>query len=317
MLNSVHFQLTLRCNLRCPFCGQNHIAGKEAPPEQWLKMASTLPRGISVTLWGGEPLLYPGFGELSRELFRMGFPLSVVTNGTVLEKPSAEVLRECFREIFVSLDGYGVSHDAIRGPGVFEKIKRNLTRLEGHRGKLIFLTTISDQNVGTIADLPYYLAELRPDRIVLQPLIYLSGEEIVRMPDWMDGNALRFWRRDEASGYETFFRTALREVKKRHYPVEVVVTSHRSSGICERPWNSLHISPDGEGRFCTDFDGFSAGNIFRDGWEKVFHSAEAEHFRQNVKEGLFPACTHCPWRSQGETPAVEISGEVIQKQEKS
>ncbi len=317
MLNSVHFQLTLRCNLRCAFCGQSHTAGKESPPEQWLKTASTLPRGTGITLWGGEPLLYPGFGELSRELFRMGFALSVVTNGSILEESSAEVLRECFREIFISIDGYGASHDAIRGPGVFEKIKRNLARLKGHRGKLVFLTTISDRNVGTVADLPYLLAELRPDRIVLQPLIYLSGEEIGRMPEWMDGNALRFWRRDEASGYETALRSALREVELRRYPVEVVATPHRSSGICERPWNSLHISPDGEGRFCTDFEGFSAGNVFRDGWEKVFHSAGAERFRRSVKEGLFPACNHCPWRPQREKLKFEISGKVILKQEKS
>lgn len=301
MLNSVHFQLTRRCNLRCPFCGQNHLADEEAPPEQWLRTAAALPEKTAVTLWGGEPLLYPGFAGLARELFRMGRRLSVVTNGTLIEASIAPVLNECFREIFLSVDGDEAVHDRIRGPGNFAKIKHNLEQLAGRRGRLIFLTTISDWNVGMIADLPDRLAELHPDRVVLQPLIYLSSAEIDRMPREICREELRFWRRNEVAEYETALRNALREVEKRSCPVDVTVTRHACSGTCFRPWHTLHIAPDGEGRFCPDFAGFSAGNVFRDGWEAVFHSGKAKAFRRSVEDHRFPGCDHCPWRIQAES----------------
>ena len=131
VIKSAHFQLTVRCNLHCSFCGQSRgMAGAacgEMAPEKWLSIADELkdfaPENAEqeITLWGGEPTLYDGFGVLAEALKNRGFFLNVVTNATNISKFRDEIC-SFFDNIFVSLDGTEEMHDAVRGKGVFEKL---------------------------------------------------------------------------------------------------------------------------------------------------------------------------------------------------
>ena len=127
-LELVHFQLTRNCNLRCWFCGQwgkkgffRDAAGSAMQLPDWLRIAEELKSGCealpSILLWGGEPLLYPDFDALVSSLYQMGFPLGMVTNGTLLDR-HLDACRSCFRHIYVSVDGTQSVHDAIRGAGI-------------------------------------------------------------------------------------------------------------------------------------------------------------------------------------------------------
>lgn len=65
----VRAYLTLRCQLNCEFCVNTHVDGgihlHEYPllsPVQWIRIFNSLGRDIVIT--GGEPLLYPGLGEI-------------------------------------------------------------------------------------------------------------------------------------------------------------------------------------------------------------------------------------------------------------
>ena len=230
------------------------------------------------------------------------------TNGTLIDR-FAPVLREFLDVIHVSVDGMEEAHDRVRGRGVFARMRRNLELLRDRRGKLIFLTTISDANVAGLAELPFRLAELGPDRIILQQLMYLSQAEIQAYRDFSlrtfgcDYPELEAWRRDADSDYLARLEEELVKIRETKYPVPVEFTGHvyprlTEAPPCEAPLCRVHIRHDGAVGFCTDYFGFSAGNIVEQPLEEIFQGERAELFRAAVRENALPTCRHCPWRLQ-------------------
>ncbi len=322
-LHTAHFQLTGRCNLACSFCGQRRGAVAAGTAElsrhDWLHAAGQLleaarraGRQPVITLWGGEPLLYGDFAELAGELYRLGCELEVITNGTLIDR-HAELLCRCFERIFVSLDGGREDHDAGRGAGVFDRVAANLRLLKRRRGKLIFLTTCTDRSVRHMAELPEILARLEPDEIMLQQLLYLSREEIAeyrrfsRLAFGRDYPEIAAWERDDDREYLANWRRGRRETALRHYPVPVRVApllypEAASAPCCTAPWHRVHIRHDGEVGFCTDYFGFSAGNIRHRTLVDILAGEAAKRFRRAVREQRLPCCRHCPWRLHAFSP---------------
>ena len=316
-LYSAHFQLTGRCNLSCVFCGQSKgmLASEacEMPIELWLKLAAEIKtmsaRTPELMLWGGEPLLYPHFDELAAELHKQGIKLGIVTNATLLHE-HIDSVAENIDTIHVSVDGSREGHDAMRGIGVFDKLSANLKLLNGKRkGKLIFLTTVSDLNVTGISQRPFELAELGCDEIVLQPLMYLTEKEISAYRSFssrmwqQDYPELAAWHREEDSGYLAELEKEIAIVRQTVYPVPVRFTPHRYPLMddvhpCQAPWHRVHIRHDGEVGFCTDYFGFSAGNVKQNSLKEIFYGSRAELYRKSIIENALTTCDHCPWRRQ-------------------
>jgi MoaA/NifB/PqqE/SkfB family radical SAM enzyme len=318
-LYSAHFQLTGRCNLACVFCGQNKgmLASEacELSVELWLKLAEEIremavPRTSELMLWGGEPLLYPQFDWLAAELHKQGFKLGIVTNATLLHE-HLEAVAENIDSINVSVDGTRSGHDAMRGEGVFDKLSANLKLLNLHRkGKLTFLTTVSDLNVKGISQLPFELAKLGCDEIVLQPLMYLTEKEIdsyrtFSRENWQqDYPELAAWHREEDNAYLAELESELAVVRQTAYPIPVRFTPHRYPQMdevapCSAPWHRVHIRHDGEVGFCTDYFGFSAGNVKNNSLKEIFYGERAGLYRKAVEDNALSTCDHCPWRRQG------------------
>ena len=319
MIKYAHFQLTVRCNLNCSFCGQSRgmagAAAHETEPEQWLKYAAELRElgrdsGIipQITLWGGEPMLYSGFSRLAESLYECGHKLDVVTNATRLEE-HYPVLNSCFERIFVSLDGMKAQHDAVRGEGVFDKVRKNLELIRSRRGKLIFLCTVSDANVDIAPELPFKMAELGADGIVLQQLMYLTFEETEEYRAYSrehflcDYPELAGWERSDDLSYREKLNAAVSRIKAADYPVPVTFTPHAywfdpDAAPCSCREKRIHIRHDGNVGFCTDYFGFSAGNVREQSIREILDSPRAQLFHKAVEENKLPICRHCPWRLQ-------------------
>ena len=319
-LYKAHFQLTGRCNLACRFCGQakGMLASSrrdELSTQEWLRCAEELKCAAERTghkpeimLWGGEPLLYPEFDLLARTLCSQGFSLGIVTNGTMLDQHSP-VIAKCFENIFVSVDGGRAEHDAMRGAGVYDRVRAGVKSIRDRRGKLTLLCTVSDLNVDRLAELPESLLALEPDGIVLQPLIYLTGTEIEQYCNYSRENfqcdypELTAWRRDDGRDYQEKLSAGLEQLAKRNFPVPVWFTPHCHPELpapvqCRLPLHHVHIRHDGEVGFCTDFFGFSAGNVRKESLAEIFRNERAEAFRRAQKNGELPICSHCPWCRQ-------------------
>ena len=142
-IKQVHFQITRNCNLRCPFCGQwgkkGFFADSSGVPmavEEWKRIISELityrerhGENITVTVWGGEPLVSPYFDEVITLLKANAFETEIITNGVLINQ-HFEKIKNCVDVLYVSLDGTKEIHDSIRGEGVFERVTENLKELK-------------------------------------------------------------------------------------------------------------------------------------------------------------------------------------------
>ena len=94
------FELTPMCNMDCKMCyvrktpAQVEQGGGLLPVEGWLDIARQAKETGTFVLiiTGGEPLTYPGFKPLYEKLQRMGFLISLNTNGTLLDDEFIEWL---------------------------------------------------------------------------------------------------------------------------------------------------------------------------------------------------------------------------------
>lgn len=311
VLESAHFQLTRRCNLRCRFCGQSQGMADgedtELPLNFWFAAAAQLKASAGkrtpfVMLWGGEPLLYPEFDRLAEYLKSRGFRTGIVTNGTLIDRHTEAL--EAIDELHISIDGREELNDAVRGEGTFQRVKHGLEQLRHRRGSLNCLVTLSDANVAELSSIPDQLAVFCPNRVTLGPLMYLNGDEIHAYREYSrkhfgcDYPELEVWRREDDRRYREQLVRGLADLKKRTYPMEVVFTPHGDGRTCIQPWRRVHIRYDGEVGFCTDYFNFSAGNLREKSLPEIFSGPRAELFRDAVRRNELTICRHCPWRIQ-------------------
>lgn len=115
---SASFELTPCCNLGCDMCfirmtmDEIKACGGLKNLDFWLSLANELKKmgTLFILLTGGEPLLYPYFKELYKELKNMGFILTINTNGTCIDENIVQIFKERPpRRINVTL--YGASSE--------------------------------------------------------------------------------------------------------------------------------------------------------------------------------------------------------------
>lgn len=115
---TVNFELTPICNLGCDMCfirTEKLVVDKLGglhTVDEWLEIAREFKKlgTLFILLTGGEPMLYPGFKELYPELKKMGFILTINTNGTMIDEEMAQLLHAYTpRRVNVTL--YGPDRD--------------------------------------------------------------------------------------------------------------------------------------------------------------------------------------------------------------
>ena len=113
------FELSPVCNFACKMCyirktaAQLKQEGKSLIPwQKWLNLAGECREAgmLYLLLTGGEPFLYPGFRELYRELHKMGFLISINTNGTLIDDEVIAWLKEAAPHR-VNITLYGTSRE--------------------------------------------------------------------------------------------------------------------------------------------------------------------------------------------------------------
>ncbi len=140
---------TMGCNFDCPYCFEDHHAGKMsaevqddvvALAERMLEASGA--ERFSVSWFGGEPLLAPEIIEsLSGRLIALveeqggTYSADIITNGYLLTQEIVDMLDRCKVESCqVTIDGMGAAHDATRrlanGGPTFERITGNLRDLK-------------------------------------------------------------------------------------------------------------------------------------------------------------------------------------------
>ncbi len=150
------YKLTYYCNLRCRQCP---FPDNTAPNPTLAQVGETLDRlcqrGNRIVIFeGGEPLLWKdgsmGFNDVAR-LARQRFAcVGATTNGTLPLDVETDIL-------WVSLDGFGATHNRLRRAEIFDHAIDNI--LHASHPRLYVHITANAENYHEIPDLVRFLAE--------------------------------------------------------------------------------------------------------------------------------------------------------------
>ena len=113
------FELSPVCNFSCRMCYVRktpaEIEEHDRPmmtADRWLSIAAEARNAgmLYLLLTGGEPFLWPDFWSLYEELIRMGFLISINTNGSLIDEEAVERLKE-MPPTRINITMYGADDD--------------------------------------------------------------------------------------------------------------------------------------------------------------------------------------------------------------
>ena len=162
------------CNLTCTGCGR--IREYEDTITQMLTLEQCLNAADecgapTVSICGGEPMLYPKIGELSMKLIDRGRNVILCTNGMFIKK-KIDGFRphDCFF-FNVHLDGMEKTHDlCVEREGVFQQAIEGLKIAKEHGFKVMTNTTVyKETDMNEIRELFEYCEQFGVDGHTISP----------------------------------------------------------------------------------------------------------------------------------------------------
>jgi uncharacterized protein len=166
-LKSGIFMLTSACNLRCDYCFEYEHAGRNMSKETALQgiryLLSNGGKKVTITLFGGEPLIRKDFlpwflktaaTEAKKMNKRVNF--SMTTNGTLLDRETADLLKRARVHIHLSADGNAETHNVHRklanNEGSAHLVEKAIPLIKEICPSPSVRMTITPQNVFGMAD---------------------------------------------------------------------------------------------------------------------------------------------------------------------
>lgn len=304
-----------RCNYRCIMCMEwRREKESDLPPESIERLGDILPFAKSLYVTGGEPLMYPHLDMLFETARRAECGLTMVTNGALLTDRNIErILRNGLFRVKFSLDAATQqTYSKIRG-GNLNKVLRNISRLaEAKRANNISWPMLEVGFVAmrsNIMELPKFVAMAAKVGINHVNVSYGVAHVAEMVPE-----SLYFMQREADE-----LMTAARDVAER-VGVSIALPpslfhsadggqacgSAGASSVCEDPWRSMFLWPDGRMSMCCGGGG-DTGNLndaadFMEAWN---HKARVAA-RKLVNSAHPPAqCRNC--RTKRQNPNVMAS----------
>jgi len=162
------------CNLTCTGCGRireyKSTINEMLTVEQCLAASEDCGAPV-VSICGGEPMIYPEIGRLTRELLDRGKHIYLCTNGMFIRKRLNEFQPTSSFFWNVHLDGMERNHDlAVERDGVFREAIDGIKAAKAAGFLVCSNTTIyRETDLQEIADLYEYLCELGVDGHMISP----------------------------------------------------------------------------------------------------------------------------------------------------
>ena len=302
-LSYLFWECTTRCNLHCRHCGSDCTVNsreKDMPLEDFLRAVDTIPathrpKGFSVVLTGGEPLLRPDIEEVGRSLMRRKMPWGMVSNGYFYDAALQDrLLAAGMSALTISLDGMEESHNWMRGnPASFERAVSAIRTAA--RSKWLNFDVVTCVNKRTINELEQIFCLLQSfgvkqwrlftiipiGRAAKDPEMHLDDTEVRRMMDFIVEKRRSGGPMKVAFSCEGFLGKYDGAVRDNGF-------------FCRAGVNIASILIDGRISACpnVDRDAFSQGSIYSDDFYKVWQEG-FKPFRDRswARRGI---CADCP-----------------------
>ncbi|PIS28446.1 MAG: hypothetical protein COT43_06335 [Candidatus Marinimicrobia bacterium CG08_land_8_20_14_0_20_45_22] len=190
--------LTYTCNLKCLMCGQwgekgvfkdydRSLLSERLSLEEIRALIEDVRKGKpNITLFGGEPMMYPNWIEVVKMVKSAGLRCNIITNGTFIKRFASEIVDSGLDEIIFSLDGPREIHDYIRRvPGTFDKsmegfrILAELKKKKKSRTPLVNInSTITEYNFQHIDEIIAIVEGIQASGLTLHHLLFLDKDTV-------------------------------------------------------------------------------------------------------------------------------------------
>lgn len=294
----VWFELTRGCNLRCRHCfvAATGPQSDELNTDQIFSLLDELKaQGVfCIVFTGGEPLLRGDFLQILRRAHRLGFVISVVTNGLLLKESVIRLLPKRNVRVTISLDNlhFGETGGA-DGNQRLSFLKKRLLLLKQEGIACHVSATMTRQNLSQLKTIFSWLVEqgigfrtipFTPiGRGALYPELQLRATEVRQ--------AAELWAMELASEKTLQGTEGLTFSQCFDYALTLVYMCR----ACKGGRFIAYICANGDVYPCTTCAGagaYRAGNItissFREVWESAF-----KEFRQLSRWDNFGECGKC------------------------
>jgi MoaA/NifB/PqqE/SkfB family radical SAM enzyme len=282
--------LTAKCNARCGFCAWNPDfydprAQLSTPAIKQLYTDARRAGFLGLSIWGGEPLVHPDFGELARHAHEVGLITHMVTNGFLLDRKMDAVVPYVDR-ICISLDHPSSLHDQIRGiKGLFGKIvdATKELRRQAPKKQIVFVYTLLKKNAD--AKTLRATADLMAELGVLGVFNGFRQEAATNDPD----SKLANWAPSQEQLTEAF--VTLAGLKKRGYPILNSFTymdmmkKGPPSYRCHWPKFMLPVEANGDVVDCMHWGTRPIGNIEKTPFAELLKSPRVRELAGDAGEG--------------------------------
>jgi selenobiotic family peptide radical SAM maturase len=290
----IQWHITQACDLRCKHC---YDRSRRSPLtlEQGMKVLDDL-RGFCldrrvrghVCFTGGNPFLYPEFGELYRAAAERGFPTSIL--GNPVARAALEKLLAIQRPQYyqVSLEGLPEYNDRIRGAGHFARTIEFLGVLRDLEVESTVMLTLARDNLEQVLPLAERLRG-HTRRFTFNRLSQVGEGAALAMPS----------RAAYAAFLETYLKAAegnpILNLKDNLFNIvrrrrgEPPFDGCTGYG-CGAAFNFVAVLSDGQAHACRKFPS-PIGNLLRQGLGEIYDSEPARRYRAGCR-----ACADCPLR---------------------
>lgn len=217
------FELSPICNFTCRMCyvrkTRKEVEQSPRPMmtcEQWLDLAKQLKEEgmLYLLLTGGEPFLWPDFWKLYTELTKMGFLISINTNGSLINDEVVERLKK-MPPTRINITLYGASDETYEAlcqtKGVFSKVDRAITALQDAGITVKLNCSLTPENVRDLEKIVDYAQQ---KKLIVEVAAYMFPP--LRRDESMVGKNERFTPQEAAFynmkryrlqyGEETYYR---------------------------------------------------------------------------------------------------------------
>lgn len=336
----VVWNVTRRCNLKCIHC-YAHAKAKQEENELDFDEGKALlddlaSYGTPVVLFsGGEPLIRPDLPELAGYAVQKGMRAVISTNGTLITKEMAKVLKDIgLSYVGVSLDGMEDVNDRFRGvKGAFSQAMEGIRNCKETGIKVGLRFTINRHNQYEIPGIFDLIEEEEIPRVCFYHLVYAGrGTDMVK-----DDVSL-----EDTRNIVDLIMDRTRALHDRGKPKEVLTVDNHADGpyiylrlLKEDPERAEEVlkllemnegNNSGRGIGCVSWDGKvhadqfwrhkSFGNVRETPFSEIWSKAEDPLLAKlkEKKNHVTGRCAECRWLSicggNFRVRAEAVSGDV-------
>lgn len=223
------FELSPICNFNCKMCyvrksvkEVNEYSRPMVTIDQWIEIAKQAKEDglLFLLLTGGEPLLWPEFWELYETLVKMGFLVSINTNGSLIDEEAVERFRK-YPPKRINITLYGANDETYERlcgvKGVFTKVKGAIERLKEARIPVKLSCSLTPDNEADLEEMVIYAQN---NKLILQVATYMFPP--IRRDEGMVGKNQRFTPEEAAVNRLKTYRLQYGEEAYQNYLDEIL-----------------------------------------------------------------------------------------------